>query len=422
MHTSRPSGRALLPALALGVLALGAFALATTPALAGGGPGCRAPGDGLVVHEWGTFTSVTGSDGVGLDWRPLSGPSDLPGFVYGLDLDGNVVGGLRGSADVGFEVPDERRDDPAMQKKMEVVRVRMETPVLYFYADEETEVSVRVNFPRGQVTEWYPQARQVEGGIDWGRFKVLPGARVELPREAGESHYYPARATDAAPVRVCGENGNQHEKFLFYRGIGTFDLPISAELEGDTVRIRRTGKDDVTRVILFENRGGEVGFRTIDELDGPVTVRRSLGTGTLAEIELRLENALVEEGLYRKEARAMLDTWDGDWFEEGLRCFYFVPRRLTDELLPLTMEPKPAELVRVLVGRLEIITPEMEEALLGLVERLDDDEFEVREEATRELQRHGRFAEPILQRALRGADEHELRNRLQQLLRALRAS
>ena len=39
---------------------------------------------GLVVHEWGTFTSIAGVDGAAIQWRPLSGPSDLPCFVRGL--------------------------------------------------------------------------------------------------------------------------------------------------------------------------------------------------------------------------------------------------------------------------------------------------------------------------------------------------
>jgi hypothetical protein len=38
--------------------------------------------DHLVVHEWGTFTSIAGKDGIALDWRPLNGPTDLPGFVH----------------------------------------------------------------------------------------------------------------------------------------------------------------------------------------------------------------------------------------------------------------------------------------------------------------------------------------------------
>src|SRR5258708_14050037 len=35
------------------------------------------PGDALVAHEWGTFTSVAGQDGGPVRWAPLSGPSDL---------------------------------------------------------------------------------------------------------------------------------------------------------------------------------------------------------------------------------------------------------------------------------------------------------------------------------------------------------
>src|SRR5687768_18150308 len=36
----------------------------------------------LTVHEWGTFTTVAGTDGRAMDWLPLSGPTDLPCFVY----------------------------------------------------------------------------------------------------------------------------------------------------------------------------------------------------------------------------------------------------------------------------------------------------------------------------------------------------
>jgi hypothetical protein len=39
-----------------------------------------APGD-YVAHEWGTFTSVQGADGVQTPWNPLI-TSDLPKFVH----------------------------------------------------------------------------------------------------------------------------------------------------------------------------------------------------------------------------------------------------------------------------------------------------------------------------------------------------
>jgi hypothetical protein len=41
---------------------------------------------GLVVHEWGTFTSVAGRDGAAMEWAPLSGTPDLPCFVDKLSV------------------------------------------------------------------------------------------------------------------------------------------------------------------------------------------------------------------------------------------------------------------------------------------------------------------------------------------------
>src|SRR5437868_4494252 len=46
----------------------------------------------LIVHEWGTFTSIAGKDGVTLEWRPLNGSADLPGFVHTIK---NYDDGLR---------------------------------------------------------------------------------------------------------------------------------------------------------------------------------------------------------------------------------------------------------------------------------------------------------------------------------------
>src|SRR5256885_11689097 len=119
------------------------------------------PKDSLIVHEWGTFTSIAGKDGVALEWRPLNGASDLPKFIYTIQSHDD---GLRHGP---------KADLPAV--------VRMETPVLYFYSAGETDVSVRVDFPKGKITEWYPQARSVNTSIDWGRLKVMPGAAFNLP-------------------------------------------------------------------------------------------------------------------------------------------------------------------------------------------------------------------------------------------------
>src|SRR5262245_29539267 len=74
---------------------------------------------GLTVHEWGTFTSVAGREGTAVEWMPAGGPTDLPCFV---NLSGAGPKGLAPFAQGG---------------RTNRATVRMETPVLYFYAPHE---------------------------------------------------------------------------------------------------------------------------------------------------------------------------------------------------------------------------------------------------------------------------------------------
>ena len=374
-------------------------------------------GDRLVVHEWGTFTSIAGKQGASVEWRPLDGSSDLPGFVYNSN-------GITTYA--GF-----RHGRRCFKCEMEAL-IRMETPVLYFYADRETTVSVKVEFPKGTITEWYPQARMVYNPdqynrrnpaiIDWGRFNILPGANVNFPVENAESHYYPARETDSAPVRVCGEKEKQYEKFLFYRGVGMFDVPLSVTLKDDKVAVQNLARQAVTQIILFENRGGKVGYRIIQLPKQAIEFNRPALDGTIESLHRDLESILVANGLFEKEAKAMIKTWRDSWFEEGVRVFYIMPRAVTDTILPITIEPVPSQLTRVLVGRIEVITPEMEQAIRQQIAMLGDSSADVRNEATRILRKHGRFSEPILKNISQATSDPILKARIEQIIKSTRVA
>ena len=354
---------------------------------------------GLIVHEWGTFTSIAGKDGVALEWRPLNGASDLPKFIHTIQ---NQDEGLRHGPKANLTAV-----------------VRMETPVLYFYSASETDVSVKVDFPKGKITEWYPQARSVSTSIDWGRLKIMPGAAFNFPVAYSDNNrYYAARETDAAPVQVCGTNGKsiQQEKFLFYRGVGTFDLPLSVKLEGQNIVLKNTSKDQIAHVILFENRGGKIGFQLIDDFPGEATYQRPKLNSNIDLLLQDLKQALIASGLYEKEAAAMIKTWRDSWFEEGTRVFYILPRQTTDAVLPITIEPHPADLVRVLVGRAEVITPEMEKSVRAQVKLLSDPSRQVRQAAAQAIREHGRFSEPILKRILETEKDASIRDRIRQLI------
>jgi len=339
---------------------------------------CVQPADtDLTVHEWGTFTSVAGKNGEAIDWLPLSGPTDLPGFVAHFRNSAFKVG-LRGT-------------------------VRMETPVLYFYAPREMTVSVKVAFSRGLITEWYPEAGHItpndtlydvslyqshtNGGIAWDVITLEPGLTVPFPREAAANRYYAARETSATPLHVKTDSGEQYEKFLFYRGVAAFHAPILAKLRNENqLRIENLSTDEIPSLIYFERRGDRLGYRIAGALPRESTMDSPELTGTIEDLEMNLEDMLVAQGLYGDEAHAMVETWRDSWFEEGSRLFYTVPRYFVDTVLPLSVTPAPAQRVRVFVGRMEIITPATQRAVTTALSTHDS--------AT--LGKYERFMEPIL--------------------------
>src|SRR5271167_2486215 len=190
------------------------------------------PDPALTAHEWGTFTSIAGKDGRAALWLPLTGSADLPAFVEHFQTP-DFKGGLRGT-------------------------VRMETPVLYFYTNRATTLSVHVSFSQGLITEWYPHADRVEpvglqtqtrmasylydwsrsqkqpdSSISWDSVTLEPGSSATLPREDSTNHYYAARQTSSTPLRIKTQAGDQIEKFLFYRGVASFSVPMSVKLAND---------------------------------------------------------------------------------------------------------------------------------------------------------------------------------------------
>jgi hypothetical protein len=347
--------------------------------------------EGLTVHEWGTFTTVAGPDGQPADWLPLSGPADLPCFVE--HFDNNPLAKI---------VPEYGATLSYAEAKSRLNgKVRMETPVLYFYAPREQRVNVAVEFPRGIITEWYPHAGVMQLGmqektpaadalgsrIEWKDVRVMQNASPQLPLEAAPSHYYAARNTDASPVRV----GAQDEKFLFYRGIGNFGVPVTAQVTpAGAVRVENTGAESLPALVLFVNRDGRIGYSIRRNFQGRTTLDLPGLDGNFAALQGELEKILTESGLYPKEARAMIATWRDSWFDEGVRVFYLVPGPAVNRILPLKVEPSPASAVRTFVGRVEVITPAMVEAV----------ENDIAANNVPSLAARGRFLGPIADRIL----------------------
>jgi hypothetical protein len=346
----------------------------------------------LTAHEWGTFTSIAGKDGRAADWLPLTGSTDLPAFVEHFQTP-NFKGGVRGT-------------------------VRMETPVLYFYTNHTTTLSVHVSFAQGLITEWYPHANSVEpAGLqtqarlaayynDWNRRQKQPdssiswdsvtlesGTSATLLREDSTNHYYAARQTSSTPLRIKTQTGDQTEKFLFYRGVASFSVPMSVKLtHSEKIVAQNLTTQEIPAMLLFERRGDMIGFRIADASGAQPTLDPPELNANMGSLRQAVEDMLIAQGLYQDEAQAMFETWRDSWFEEGSRLLYIVPRQFVDSVLPLSINPAPAQTVRVFVGRLELVTPATQRAV--------EQAFATHDHAT--LSRYNRFLIPILESMIAG--------------------
>lgn len=345
--------------------ALAVVGAAVAPALAAQSPSVAVA---LTMHEWGTFTSVAGPDGLAVRWLPQSGPADLPCFVERSPY--QFKGRISGT-------------------------VRMETPVIYFYARQALDASVDVRFPQGIITEWYPHAvvswngpalNTGSGTILWPKVGIRPDARDPFPTENGKSHYYAARETAASPLRA----GDQPEKFLFYRGVGQFQPPLAAVANADGgASLRSLRGIPIGDVVLFENRRGAMTFSSHHLAGATATLPRpDLDDASGAPL-MELKHMLAAHGLYDQEAEAMVETWKDSWFEEGSRLLYIVSRVDVDAILPLTIVPRPSAVARVFVGRIELLTPAT----------LRDVKAAMTSNDGALLATYGRFLEPIAERA-----------------------
>ena len=366
---------------------------------------------------------MQGADGQLLRWRPLQS-SELPAFVHDWGRPGvNVL--------PQFLMPGGKGGLVTLQ--------RMETPVIYFYSDNPLTADVSVGFPKGIITEWYPRPSQIgpaeisrvglptnvppvdaaaslgESRVTWRDLTLIPPAEASLsgrlPADNHGRNYFAARKTSSDFVQTSPVHGtNETEKFLFYRGAGSFTTPLQVTVDGNRFSLSNHGPEPLGHLFLLRVRDGYGEFAPLASLppgqtnwqaDWDRTLEGGWQRFPLAKfpdaIGAQMETALVRAGLYKKEARAMVNTWRDSWFTEaGTRVLYLLPRTWTDGILPMTLTPEPAQLVRVMVGRAEIITPDVPVQLRALLTRATSGDSAARQQAGQTIKKLGRFALPTL--------------------------
>jgi hypothetical protein len=360
----------------------------------------------FVVHEWGTFTSLQGSSGITLEGLQREEEA-LPDFVHEVSTAGVV--------------PIEAGRVKGLAFRMQGVTQKMETPVLYFHGATPPRVRVRVDFVGGLISQWYPlgsasgpDVRKTckDGVLDLTRLErsflqwdvdLLPQggpALARMPKVKADDPWQFAREVDAALVataqRLDDGTPREAERYLFYRGIGRFTLPVSVRAEQDGKGVLRNGGERIPFALAMQVEGGRGRYQVLPVVDQQVGFDLAAQPWLPAERmteELKeiVQRALVAQRMFRDEAVAMARTWARSWFRShGARVLWMVPRATVDRLLPLQITPRPDVIERALVGRLEFLTPEVEATVAAALARGDKDFFK----------QFDRFAEPVLRRAL----------------------
>lgn len=353
------------------------------------------------LHEWGTFTTISGSDGVMLAGLQVE-EERLPFFVQGhnhLNFQGMK----------------------SIVRPVANVRVKMETPVIYFYGDKRENVSVHVGFEGGTISQWYPPRTagdvlpplREEGGeplakgfkidadgnfvikesnvLDFGKkyngfihwdAEIIPRSEVDssLYFRAGETNnwIYP-QVPDSNIVKVGGE----YEQYLFYRGMGNFTLPLTLTVDSaETLMMDFKGKEKVPFALAFERINGKVRYKVFSsglDADSQTQIAEEGGWTELpASIESdrviykEMRTGLMAQGLTQHEADGMVKTWWDSYFgHEGLRVFWILPQNEVERILPMKVKPAPENQVRVIVGRSEVLRPSFEKKLLAQAVKAD---------------------------------------------------
>ncbi len=319
--------------------------------------------DPLVVHEWGTFTSLQDEQG-----RTIGGINTdeeaLPKFVHDLlrgRTDGLATKGIPGGA---------RHE----------VTMRLETPVIYFHPPQgspQQSVDVSVQFRGGLLSQFYPDAitnvekgsnipsinEKTLGWLRWNGIKI--GTNTPGPKT--DSHVWLApRQVSAADVTA---GNGESERYLFYRGVGHLDAPIVSIRQADQLTFAARGNFTSRHLWLahFAANGSCEAYEFSD-LSPAKRIEFSFSginqpVLDLPQLRASMKQALISDGLYDDEAEAMLNTWQKSYFRSsGLRLFYLVPRNWTDQVLPLKLSTE-ARIERVMIGRLEMISSEQQKAL-----------------------------------------------------------
>jgi len=241
-----------------------------------------------------------------------------------------------------------------------------------------------------------------DGFLNWRDLELDP-AVTGFP--AAPAWWTRARDVDAAAVIA----GDQKDRFIYYDALGEYAPKLAADWTKTGVKLRNDSSDDFAAVMAVRVKDGVCSSATARLAQG--------GSAELALTKGLPDLAAALAGLYKKEAAALVEIWNDEFFKtDGVRLLAVLARDVYDRLLPVDISPKPDELVRVLILHLECLDDDRVATIKAWIEDLASGEIETRDVAARKLRELGPLAEPMIRAAAEKTTDAEARARLTELL------
>ena len=333
-------GRRVCIGLAAAVTGLVSFAGASLAGDVANGDAAGA-GPRFVVHEWGVL--VLGRTAAGTELGP---PAELPGQLP------------------PFVPSHEKQYKPKRQDH------GWDKPVLYFYGPEGLAVKVRVETPLGRPLAYWPapdgyterpgkaitskQEMMIYSlteatGMRWEG--TLSAAPARPPEAVAAGHWWSA-ARDVPAAWLNTRSAS--ERFVFYEATARREPVVKTRVSDDAITVENpAGGAASGPVLVLLNDGAKHWGAWVEDVPAgkSVTVSKQDVLAkelTAAEVLDRCARQWRAMGMTPAEAEAIVKVWKPDLLNTvGFLAVARMPADAYGKMFPLTVEPKPDELVRV---------------------------------------------------------------------------
>ncbi|MEZ5329705.1 MAG: M56 family metallopeptidase [Verrucomicrobiales bacterium] len=316
-----------------------------------------------------------------------SQPSDLVVHEWGVQVMGSsrAKGPPSGNNPKLLGPPQELLDElPAFVERPEAVYTDIlnrgwRKPVVHVYGRAGQELKIKVEAPTGVPFAYFPSKPELSftagsevvfpdrmmnatgsrlSGLEWNM--TLSDEPPAL-NEVAPDHWW-NYLRDVPGSYLITPSGN--ERFLFYEATANVSFPLKRKLDDEgltfewlespaadssmakeefslqpLIILNDLGNYRIGRLAGIPWRGGEKQKIDLDDLYGGYSQEQILQV---------CRQQWQRAGMTQAESEAIVNTWKPDILgTQGLLCLYTVPRSIYDAMFPITIDPKPDQLVRV---------------------------------------------------------------------------